>query len=225
MKTNTQRLLAAASFALASLFGSAAHAQVSTGTLTGWGVFGDVVSRFGAITLTTAYLDGDVAGDQPFNLSGNSPIAIGDLETAAGVAPYALDLSAAEYGTEGSLVKQSFAAVAGQTLSFDWSFGTLDTLFQDRAFVVIDGEVITLATANAPGGSTQSFSRTFAQSGNVTLSFGVIDTVDYLGVSSLAISNLALGDVAAPVPEPSTWALFGGGLALLGWHSRRRARV
>src|SRR6266568_723370 len=169
-----KRLVAIGALGLLALSGNAAYAQAATDSLAGWSVDGDVVSQSGAITLTTAYLDG--GGDQPANLSGNSAVDIGTLESAAGVPLYGLDLSAEEYGTEGSLIGQSFAATAGQTLSFDWSFSTLETMFQDRAFVVIDGQVITLATVSAPGAATQSFSYTFAQSGTSTLSFGVIDT-------------------------------------------------
>ena len=214
---NTRRLLAAASLAALALTSNPANAQATTDSLAGWTAIGDAVAQGGTITLTTAYLDG--ASDQPSNLSGTSAVDIGTLESAAGVAPYALDLSAAEYGTEGSLVGQSFAAVAGQTLSFDWSFGTLETLFQDHAFVVINGQVFTLATAGAPGAASQSFSYTFAQSGTATLAFGVIDTVDYLGVSSLNIGNLQL---TAPVPEPSTYAMLLAGLSLIGFLSQRR---
>ena len=217
MTSNPQHLLAAAAFAAVALASTSANAQATTDSLAGWNVVGDAVAQGGTITLTTAYLDGD--SDQPHNLSGTSAVDIGTIESAAGLAPYALDVSAAEYGTEGSLVGQSFAAAAGQTLSFEWSFGTLETLFQDHAFAVINGQVFTLATAGAPGAATQSFSYTFAQSGTATLSFGVIDTVDYLGVSSLNIGNLR---VTAPVPEPSTYAMVLAGLGLIGFVAQRR---
>jgi len=217
-----KRLAAVAALGLAALFGNAAHAQATTDSLAGWSVVdGDVISQAGAITLTTAYLDGDGDGDQAFNLSGNSAVDIGTLEAAAAVPVYGLDLSPTEYGTEGSLVAQSFAAMAGDTLSFDWSFSTLETLFEDRAFVVIDGQVFTLATLSASGAATQSFSYTFAQAGTASLAFGVIDTVDYLGVSSLSVSNLQL---VSAVPEPATTALMLAGLALVGGVTTRSRR-
>jgi len=214
-----KRLAAISALGLLALSGHAAHAQATTDSLVGWSVYGDVVSQTGAITLTTAYLDGD--SDQAANLSGNSAVDIGTLESAAGVPLYGLDLSTEEYGTEGSLIGQSFAATAEQTLSFDWTFSTLETLFQDRAFVVIDGQVITLATASAPGAATQSFSYTFAQSGISSLSFGVIDTVDVVGVSSLSVSNLQL---VGAVPEPATTAMMLAGLALVGGVTARSRR-
>jgi len=217
---SSKRLVAAIAIGLSALFGSTAHAQATTDTLSGWSTYGDAATNAGAITLTTAYLDGD--SDQPSNLSGNSAVDIGTLEGAAGVAMYGLDLSPEEYGTEGSLVSQSFAALAGDTLTFDWSFSTLETLFQDRAFAVINGEVFTLATLSAPGAASQSFSYTFGSSGAATLAFGVIDTVDYLGVSSLSVSNLQL---VAAVPEPATTGLMLAGLVVVGAVVRRRNRA
>jgi PEP-CTERM motif len=222
MKTHTKHLIASAGVALLAALGGNAHAQVSTGTLTGWSVLGDAVTQGGAITVTTAFLD--AAGDQAHNLSGNSAALISDVETAAGVAPFALDLPVDHYGTEGSVVSQSFTAAAGQALNFEWSFATFDDTYLDHAFVVIGGELFTLATTAQPGGGLQSFSHTFAQGGQVTLAFGVVDTDDVDGVSSLSISNLQLGTVAAPVPEPQTYALMLAGLGLLAGVARRRGR-
>ena len=203
--------------ALALLAGGA-HAQAGTGSLAGWASYGDTIAQSGAITLTTAFLDG--AGDQPFNLSGNPAVDIGAVESGAGVAPYALDLSAEQFGTEGSLVQQSFAVLAGQALSFQWTFATQETLFEDHAFAVIDGQVFTLATRSAPGGGTQTFSHLFTQAGTVSLAIGVIDTGDYLGVSSLSIQGLQVSSV----PEPQTLAMLLAGLAAVGRAARRRRR-
>lgn len=214
MTSKNRKLIAAA--ALAILAGGA-QAQVGTGVLAGWTALGDVVAQAGAIVLTTAYAEaGDP--DQPFNLSGTSAADITLVEAAAGLPAYALDLPEPEYGREGSLVTQSFAVAAGDTLRFSWAFGTLETLFQDRAFAVVNGQVITLATAGAPGLATQTFEYSFAGAGTATLALGVIDTGDFLGVSTLSVSNLSV----TAVPEPATTALWLTGLGLVGAAARRR---
>ena len=214
-------LLNAAAFSALTLACSSAAAQASTTSLAGWSTVGDVIAQSDAITLTTAYLDG--GADQASNVSGRSAIDIAGIETAGGVSPYALDLSAIEAGTEGSLVSQSFAATAGQTLRFDWSFTSLDSFALDHAFVVLDGTVFTLATSATPGAASQSFSRVIASSGLLKLAFGVIDTHDVYGVSSLRVSRLALtGDVTA-VPEPTTWMLLATGLGVIVLNARKRS--
>lgn len=212
MKSLTHQLAAAA---LALLAGGA-QAQATTGSLTGWTVLGDVIAQAGAIKLTTAFLDGFT--DQPLNLSGTSAAYISAVETVAGVPPLALDLPEPEYGQEGSVVAQSFAVAAGSTLTFSWSFSTVEDLFQDRAFAVVNGQIFTLATRSAPGLATQTFSYTFASAGVATLALGVIDTGDVLGVSTLSVSNLAV----TAVPEPATLALLLAGLGLVGVAARRR---
>lgn len=213
MKTIPQAFLAAA-LALAA---AGAHAQASTNSLVGWTVFGDAIAQGGAISLTTAFRDGDPTGDQPYNLSGISAVDISVIEAAAGLGAYGLDLPEPEYGREGSLIKQSFAVAAGQTLRFTWSFSTHEDLFLDRAFAVVNGQLFTLATRAAPGGASQVFSFTFATAGTATLALGVIDTGDFLGVSQLTVSNLGV----MPVPEPAACALLLAGLGLLGLAARR----
>ena len=219
MKLQLKPLIAA--LGLMAVLSGNAHAQATTGSLLGWQTNGDIVSAGGAITLTTAFMDGD--GDQTYNLSGTSAIDVlfDDMGGLAGVDITAFDIGG-EFAVEGSLITQSFNAVAGQTLSFDWSFTTHETTYLDNAFVIIDHQLVSLATTAQPGIGSQKYSFTFAQSGLVTLSLGVVDTESVAGVSLLSFSNLQLGAATAPIPEPGTYALMLGGLGVLGFVARRR---
>jgi hypothetical protein len=202
------------------LLAGGAQAKLANGDfgagLAGWNPAGDVVASGGTLTLSTAYLS-DGGDDAPFNLSGQDAVGIDVLESALGVAPYTLDL-AGEAAYEGSLAQQSFAVSAGQTLTFDWSFNTRETLFQDHAFIVLDGQLITLASLGSAPLGQQTFSQTYTLAGTSTLSFGVADTGDYLGVSTLSIQNVQV----TAIPEPGQWALLLAGMLTLGAFSRRR---
>lgn len=203
------------SIAALTLAAGGAQAQASTGSLVGWTTRGDVVSQAGAITVTTAFRDG--AADQAGNLSGTSAVMYNVLANSAGVGFTALDINGEE-ATEGSLVKQSFSVLAGQQLSFSWSFSTLEDLFSDHAFAVVNGQVFTLATSLLPGSTSNLFQVTAASSGTLTLSLGVVDTGDFNGVSSLSISGLQV----TAVPEPGSYALLLAGLVLVGAAARRK---
>jgi hypothetical protein len=205
----TARRLLAVALAAAALASPPARAA--------WQTVGDALVDADVVALTTAYA---VAGDPdaPFNLSGTSAVGIAAVEAAAGLAPYALDLSEDETGTEGSVAWQSFAVLAGDTLSFDWRFTTAETDFEDHAFLVLDGQLTTLATRSAPGAGVQRFSHVFDSAGLATLAVGVIDTVDVLGVSTLSVANLQI----TPIPEPATALLWAAGLgALAAWRRRQ----
>jgi hypothetical protein len=204
------------SIGAALVLAGGAHAQAGPGRLVGWNVLGDVVSQNGAITLTSAYMDG--GSDAPFNLSGSSAADVAALESAAGVAPYALDLSASEYATEGSIASQGFAVGAGQTLTFRWQFATHEDVYQDHAFAVVDGQVFTLATTGQPGAGWQTFSHTFAGGGTVQFGIGIVDTVDVLGVSTLSVQELQV----SAVPEPQAALLMLAGLLALGVAVKKR---
>jgi hypothetical protein len=190
-----KHLVPAAATALAlALVAAPAGAQVVNGGfgsgLAGWTSAGDASAASGSgLWLTTAsatYADDvdaglDTAGAR--NVSGTDPLAVGtgsgSLESFLGLAQGALDpdASAFVYAYEGSAASQSFTADAGSRLSFAWDLGTLDTradaALADVAFVVIDGQVITLAdtlaatTATTTGGDLthtgwSDFSFTFA---------------------------------------------------------------
>ncbi|MBT9488375.1 MAG: PEP-CTERM sorting domain-containing protein [Rubrivivax sp.] len=186
----------------------------SLGAQAAWQTHGDAVDLGGSLTLTTAYsAPGDP--DTAFNLSGIAAVDIGVVEALAGLPAYALDLGD-EAGTEGSLAGQSFNVAAGDTLSFNWAFSSQDADFLDHAFVVLGGQLSTLATTAQPGSAQNSFSHTFTGAGLVTLALGVVDTTDYLGVSTLNISALQI----SPVPEPASALLWLAGLA--AFMTRRR---
>ena len=107
MKTQATRLLLAGATASAfALFTSTSQAQSGTGTgtgsLAGWNVLGDAITLNGSITITTAFLDG--AGDAAGNLSGSPAADVAVIESAAGIAPFGLDLPPDHFATEGSLV-------------------------------------------------------------------------------------------------------------------------
>lgn len=215
MNISFNRSLIAAALACSAL---GASAQVNNGNfsqgLTGWNPQGDAVAVAGVMTLTNASLLD--AADAPFNRSGNNPQDnMGLLEAAAGVGVYGLDLSADDYATEGSLAWQVITLVAGDTLRFSYSFATQEGLLppsqKDRAFVVLGGQVITLATAVNPPVGPFGFVYLAPAAATLRLAFGVVDTVDYIGASSLSISNVRI----TPVPEPASAALLLAGLGLL----------
>lgn len=200
--------------------------------LDGWQTLGDVAVADGAALLTNASLD--FADDYPavagaFNLSGTSAGLVGEadgVEDFAGLNLGELDLG--DYAYEGSVLKQTFTAQAGDTLSFDWRlFSNEGTAgYQDFAFVAIDGVVSSLATAADAGlASAQfswesgpgSFSFSFASSGAHTLALGVVDLGDYNVSSALRVDNVVL----TPVPEPETWSMLLIGLGLILMAIRR----
>ena len=239
--------LSAVALASAALLSTGAHAQVVNGNfangLTGWSAAGDASAQPANASdpthlwLTTASVDfqddfdaGLAAGAR--NASGTPATytdAPGGLEDFAGVALGAFDDPVNGAAYEGSGAQQSFTAAAGSTLSFRWDFGTLDP-HADTAFVVIDGQVITLATsANATlpgtdGNATHTgwsdFSTTFANAGVHTVTFGVVDIGDFDDTSTLAVGDVSVG--VSAVPESSTLALMLAGFAMLGITSRRR---
>ena len=217
MKTSIVRSLAALALLAASL---GANAQVVNGDFSAgtssWNPLGDVSVSAGTLVLTTAFDSGD---DLPFNLSGQGAVDVAVLEAVSGVGPYGLDhLGQAAY--EGSLAQQTFSVLAGQTLQFDWLFSTRDGLFLDHAFVVIEGRLFTLADSTAVLPSPQIFSYAFGRNGPVTLTFGVADTGDYDGVSTLGIGNVRVSAVPEPAP---LMAAFAGAVCLLVLARRRRS--
>ncbi|HEY9023203.1 MAG TPA: hypothetical protein VIP05_02805, partial [Burkholderiaceae bacterium] len=191
MKHSLPTRLAPLALALAASLAQPAQAQVVNGDfsagLAGWTTIGDASTKAAGATepsrlwLTTASVAYDDDVDFGFaagarNASGVAAVdnGTGDIEAFTGAPAGAF---AAAY--EGSAAKQSFTAAAGSKLSFRWDLGTVDTsrdpAVADAAFVVIDGQVKTLAditAANQPGADGNasrtgwaSFDFTFASTG------------------------------------------------------------
>lgn len=181
----------------------------------GWTTVGNAGLQLNQLRLSTAY---DLDDDASFLPTDTPAAGVADLEFAAGLAPYALDLSDTDYATEGAIATRLITVSAGQVLRFDWSLSSQDTMFSDHAFMVLGSQVITLATAGQAPTGPQGVVHQFAQGGSLLLGVGVVDVQDYAGASTLTISNLQI----SAVPEPGTYALLLAGLGLVGAAARRR---
>lgn len=169
---------------------------------------GDVLINGNTITLTTAG-----PGEGP--VSGTDALWIDDLEGGLALPGYSLGADA----YEGSAFTKTWAASAGSTLSFNWTLQTdaFDAGYTDRAFAVINGSVLTVASV-AAGAVAGTFSHTFATGGLYTVSLGVVDVNDVTGNSQFSVNNLQV----SAVPEPESYALLLAGLGLMGTLIRKR---
>lgn len=149
-----------------------------------------------------------------------------------------LDSIATAEPIEGSAIKQTFTAQAGQTLSFSWNFLTNESVeqaalndstypdFNDSAFVSIQSasgsEFLSLAdtTSNFSNSSTSSFdndtgfstfSYTIPTTGNYTLGIGIVDVGEPTRISGLLVDNIVV------VPEGDSTLGTLGMLFLGAW--------
>ncbi len=160
-----------------------------------------------------------------------------------------LDSIATAEPLEGSAIKQTFAAQAGQKLSFSWNFLTEESTeqaarddssfpdFNDLAFVTIQSDsssdLFSLAdtistfsdSATSFGKETgfRTFSYTIPTQGDYTLGIGVVDVGEPTRISGLLIDN------AVAVPETDSTLgtlgmLFLGGCWTVAVHKRRQRK-
>lgn len=174
--------------------------------LSNWDKSGDTIAVPGQATLTNAFSDGSDDASN-YNVSSNDPTYIDSLETFLGLKSGDLGLDA----TEGSAIKKAFNVLAGDIISFDYSFLTYDTFKGDRAFVTVSNSVIPL-TGSSP------FSYTFATAGTYNVGIGVIDVIDNIGSSTLSVTNALVTNAnPQPVPEPITTlgSILAGGFGVM----------
>ena len=151
--------------------------------------------------------------------------------------------SSGTWPIEGSAVQQSFYADAGDVLTFDWDFladeftrspldpdyytdflwGYLEGPSSDQEFALAhvnqdpSNFVASASTFNDETGY-QTFTFTFTEAGDYTLTLGVHDIEDTLHDTGAIFDNFYL----SKAPEPDTFLLVAGGLLGLAWHARRR---
>jgi hypothetical protein len=215
--------------------------------LTGWQSTGDALAvgaGFGTDPaagssqglVTTASNNGDFN-----NFSGFDAVSATALETFLELANGTLGA-----GFEGSAIRQTFTAEAGDVLSFRWNFLTTEGSAADFAFVTLSGAGLTVladttSSLLGPSGVVldpvfgdptretgyRTFSLTVAAAGTYTLGFGVADHTDEFIPSALLIDGVSLqsaGDVSV-VPAPATLtSLLIGGAVIAGYRLRSARR-
>ncbi|WP_414581710.1 hypothetical protein [Scytonema sp. PCC 10023] len=148
------------------------------------------------------------------------------LEGFLGVSQFFGDNSLAE-AIEGSAIKQTFTANAGQNLSFSWNFLTNESVgnnanqdFNDFAFATLSNNsqnlffrlADTSTTFLASGSNTsffeetgfKTFSYTLPTDGEYTLGIGVVDVGERTVISGLLIDGVG----AQAIPETSSTVSF-----------------
>ncbi len=199
------------------------------------------------LTTASSLLQDDGIPAGAFNFSGNDPASAQfpgfNLQSFLGLGSTNLN-SGFLPATEGSAIKQVFAAKENDVLSFEFNFLTNDASFfgSPRDFATIalqdnsSGVISTISLAQSTGNLSNSSTifqqetgwRTYRsgqlKAGNYTLGFGVIDVFGTDKTSALLIDNVLLSsETTTPIPEPTSLML--GALMALGVGSRLKKKA
>lgn len=214
---------------------SISNGGFETGDFTSWSTAGNTSvqdSTFGSGPVEGTYDALLTTGSDPD--FGDPSVSASDLETFLGLSSGSLDGLGNGTATEGSAIKQTFSANAGDVLSFDWNFLSTESdseePFNDFAFVYLVSLSTLTSVSSATFVSSQSilfsqetgfktFSITIPADGTYTLGLGVVDVEDNQVDSGLLVDKVTLS------PEPGTLLLIGSGLIGLGFLNRRKKRV
>ncbi|MEW6499330.1 MAG: PEP-CTERM sorting domain-containing protein, partial [Cyanobacteriota bacterium] len=144
-------------------------------------------------------------GEAFLNSSGASDFQI---EQFLGLNAGSLDAVQGKNATNGSALKTTIAAKAGDVFSFDWKFKAGDGLpYNDFSFFSIGSVIQKLGDVASSGGyggeAGANTTYTFTADGIYTVGYGVLNLLDTVAASKLKISNVAYTETA-PVPEPAS---------------------
>jgi hypothetical protein len=211
------KIMAAAMLALGFVVAPLSKAQVvnggfETGSLSPWTAQGDVSvqgSDFNPIGNDIAFLNNDASGNNVFD--GTAAITnVGTLDSFSNLAAGTLE---ADGVTSGSVMKQTFSATAGNTISFTYNFLTNEPGAagnQDFAYYTLSGPGIGTVTVNmlanptAPAGSPPPLAAnesgiydylsagTNTETGNLSTSFAIATSGTYtltFGVTNVGDLN------------------------------------
>ncbi len=220
--------------AAASISSAASVNYISNGSFEASGGSFSAWTTTGAVSISSNTFGAPTDGSFKAFISNTSgSVAASILSTFFG--GIALPATAGGSAVEGSGIKQTFTIDQPGTLSFDYRYVSQEDIGSsyDETFLVLDGQIITLADSDTLGVTTLTglplryknglpyrSVNLDLPAGQHTIGFGTYDTGDASGDSALILDNIQA------IPEPGT-ATFGIGLALVGLLSRscRRARV
>lgn len=157
--------------------------------ITDWQIFEDGSSSENSINLSTPGLEQNASSIANFLGISNADLENLAIYNAVG----------------GSAAKTSINVEAGDVLNFDWFFRAGDPFpFNDFSFWTLNNtanflvDILHIQIFGSP--TSGSVSYTFDTSGTYTLGFGVLDSFDEWGDSSLIVNNVT----TTSVPEPAT---------------------
>jgi hypothetical protein len=189
-----------------------------TGDLSGWNTLGAVTPD--ATDLGLVPTDGTFQAVLTNDTAAESET---ELESFLGLETGTLDGLGNGDATEGSGLAQTIRVEAGETLTFDWNYLTneeSDSIYNDFAFITIDGQAIALADTNSDLTTStvdgydletgyNTFSYEFTASGEYTIGLGVVDVTDQRFDSALVVDNFEVGTTdATPSTVPNTYQSF-----------------
>jgi hypothetical protein len=194
-------------FSVESSYASIVNGGFETGNFDGWETLGNTSIE------TSAFGSGPKEGNFQALLQ-TSSINDFELETFLGLPSGSLDALGNGNATEGSAIKQTFTAKAGQVVEFHWNFLTDELDFDDDPFSFNDFAFVSLTSLNELGDTSLSFMNSLTpfsdETGFEKFSYVIPTTGTYsLGIGVTDVDNRIfesglLVDKVAVTPEPAS---------------------